>query len=710
MGLSTRLFLSIFLITALLFSGLYFYLKGYNQRIEQTRASESFARTIVHYTNAQAERQQALSQAASLLARDFAFKEAVSTRHTPTIASALESQKLRAKVDITFFLDSEGKALSVLGEGKPALDLITKATARMLEDGVPVPAPPYLQLGEHFYQVTLAPVLAPSHVGTIGIGYRISKSQMTRLSDATGLQHVLLRTEPTFLAETGYQALTEADFPKLAAISAKDPSEIRLSGGNFLAKSLPIDTAGSWRLLLLFPLNEFELASRELTDAFLLAGMVLFLLATLLSQLLSRELARPFGEVQATVRRIANEVGLEVPESTRNEARQIAVSYIQIASRLSEELGARQLALEELKAYRAELLEVNKRLHTRLFQVKVMLSLWTNQSTASNVKEYLRGFLDVLLPGLPFRWGCAVIRPLAELDGDMIFAEVLKKKKKAAARHLDDEPDHDTQWTSPLDAAVKDFLLQESQRCMTTEGVTVTQAMLKLDGNEERQISVVSLRLQQGDVALGSLHFLNDDREARLNRGLFDFILNLSNQVATQLQVHALSYSVRIDALTRLYNRGYMNERLTEELARSVRTQGKFSFVLIDVDHFKKVNDTYGHQAGDDVLRGMANLLKRICRASDAICRYGGEEIAILLTDTALAGAKIFAENVRLAVEKENFEVSAGGALKVTVSMGISEFPGNAATGQGLIACADEALYAAKKGGRNQWRSADEFH
>ena len=150
-----------------------------------------------------------------------------------------------------------------------------------------------------------------------------------------------------------------------------------------------------------------------------------------------------------------------------------------------------------------------------------------------------------------------------------------------------------------------------------------------------------------------------------------------------------------------------MNDRLREELLRTSRTKQPFTFLLLDVDHFKKVNDTFGHLAGDEVLVALSALLKRSCRASDAICRYGGEEIAIILVDTPLSGAKIFAENIRKAVESQPVAFE-GKTIPITISAGLAEFPGQASSYTEVIARADKALYEAKTGGRNRWVVADQ--
>ncbi|HLJ18624.1 MAG TPA: GGDEF domain-containing protein, partial [Stellaceae bacterium] len=121
-----------------------------------------------------------------------------------------------------------------------------------------------------------------------------------------------------------------------------------------------------------------------------------------------------------------------------------------------------------------------------------------------------------------------------------------------------------------------------------------------------------------------------------------------------------------------------------------------------DIDHFKRINDTYGHQVGDEAIRQMAKACLSLLRPTDMLCRYGGEEFLIALTHTELAGAQIAAERMREAVAK--LEVPAGGqTVRFTISIGVSSFEPRARLEQ-LIEVADQALYAAKTGGRNQVR------
>jgi diguanylate cyclase (GGDEF)-like protein len=155
------------------------------------------------------------------------------------------------------------------------------------------------------------------------------------------------------------------------------------------------------------------------------------------------------------------------------------------------------------------------------------------------------------------------------------------------------------------------------------------------------------------------------------------------------------------DGLTGLLNRRTFNAQLTARLREAQRYRRPLSLLLLDIDHFKKVNDTYGHPAGDSVLRGVAQLAQKQARETDLVARYGGEEMALVLPETDARGAMVIAERIRATVAAAQHPTEQG-ALKVTLSVGVATWPGAGEDAAGLIESADRALYRAKQGGRNR--------
>ena len=162
------------------------------------------------------------------------------------------------------------------------------------------------------------------------------------------------------------------------------------------------------------------------------------------------------------------------------------------------------------------------------------------------------------------------------------------------------------------------------------------------------------------------------------------------------------------DALTGINNRRFFDQRLSEEVSRAQRSGSPLSCLFIDLDHFKRVNDQHGHQAGDAVLKQVSKLLSDRLRQTDVLARYGGEEFIILLADTVQEDATLIAEQIRDRVAKALFAIPPGKSLHVTLSIGVATMavPGSIKDGRQLIALADQAVYAAKLSGRNRVKTA----
>ena len=156
------------------------------------------------------------------------------------------------------------------------------------------------------------------------------------------------------------------------------------------------------------------------------------------------------------------------------------------------------------------------------------------------------------------------------------------------------------------------------------------------------------------------------------------------------------------DGLTELYNRRYFQDTLKKQIEMSKRYEHEFSLIILDIDFFKKFNDTYGHQVGDAVLKTVANILKRNTRATDYACRYGGEEMSIILPQTSKKEALINAERICHEVAKTPLKTANNAVCHITISLGVSTFPEDGETVQEIIEFADKALYSAKNHGRNR--------
>jgi diguanylate cyclase (GGDEF)-like protein len=226
------------------------------------------------------------------------------------------------------------------------------------------------------------------------------------------------------------------------------------------------------------------------------------------------------------------------------------------------------------------------------------------------------------------------------------------------------------------------------------EGYTFTT---EGDGREEVSLPLVSFGENLGllaCVATQGKGFQPNDIQAL--ESVADILATATQNARYVDRVRQLAYR---DGLTGVFNRRYFDSRLVEEITRAARYGGGVSVLMIDLDHFKQINDDFGHMIGDDVLRAVSTIFNRHLRKVDVVCRYGGEEFAVVLPATQGGSAAAVANKLRLAVANAQH---AGVSLPVTISIGVAEFPANGITRDDIVHSADKALYQAKEGGRNK--------
>lgn len=218
-----------------------------------------------------------------------------------------------------------------------------------------------------------------------------------------------------------------------------------------------------------------------------------------------------------------------------------------------------------------------------------------------------------------------------------------------------------------------------------------------------------TFRARRKDGADADVEVHSSVMELGEKRMFVSVVLDVSDRMRAERETQALYDLLREqsnrDALTGLFNRRYLDASLERELVVAIRGGHCLSVVMGDIDHFKSVNDRYGHLAGDEVLSAVATQMTKLCRSSDLACRYGGEEFVLVMPGMTVAKARERAELLRAAIEA--MPVKHGDAvITVTASFGVASFPECGETKSDLVTAADKALYAAKRGGRNQTRGA----
>lgn len=249
---------------------------------------------------------------------------------------------------------------------------------------------------------------------------------------------------------------------------------------------------------------------------------------------------------------------------------------------------------------------------------------------------------------------------------------------------------------SPLYRHVREAWARDGTRIATRSVIAIPFAM------EPEEAGVFFLRRNVTEPPLTAADVEFADTVIRAAVSAIQRATLIESTIADNRRLEQLAHT---DPLTKALNRRALSERLGAEMERVRRYNTTMSLLLIDLDHFKLINDTHGHLAGDDVLVEVAGMLQRVVRAVDIVARYGGEEFVIVLPETGAPGAEAFAERLRELIEGHGFAVSRGRPIRLTTSIGVSSFPGfGVESVEDLLANADQALYRAKTEGRNRVR------
>ena len=231
-----------------------------------------------------------------------------------------------------------------------------------------------------------------------------------------------------------------------------------------------------------------------------------------------------------------------------------------------------------------------------------------------------------------------------------------------------------------------------------------------LSPSEPMADAAVAIPLRRGNHAIGVLALYGRGPAETFSADDVHLLQSLMHQAETAIEntflyEEATRLSIT-DGLTGLWNRRLFDLRISEELQRAIRFQEPFGLMLVDLDHFKNVNDRYGHQAGDAVLVELARRLSDATREVDVVTRFGGEEFALILPKTPVQGTLRLAEKVREVVSNEPF-VAGNASIPVTVSVGAAGYPDHGLSTADLLSAADAALYRAKENGRNRVEEAE---
>jgi diguanylate cyclase (GGDEF)-like protein/PAS domain S-box-containing protein len=362
---------------------------------------------------------------------------------------------------------------------------------------------------------------------------------------------------------------------------------------------------------------------------------------------------------------------------------QILERTVQLAdtnTRLQEEMLEKDFARSELDQQNERMLGELKKRSERAAMLAKMGELLQSCISRDEVFAAALGYAPRIFPAVP--------GAMAILDASRNLAEVIGSWSDCRLPALVFEPA--SCWA--LRTGLPHLVLagDSTAPCAHAEGVKNTYLCTPI--------------LAQGET-LGIVHFQSTDETPRMDASELSFKTTFAAQVGLSIANIRLRDALRTqsvrDALTGLYNRRYLEETLEREVQRAARAAQSLGLLMIDLDHFKNFNDTYGHDAGDAVLRETALFLAKGIRAEDFVCRFGGEEFVVILPTADLESSRARGERLRLKMRELTIMYQGKSLGMVTISVGVAVLPEHGRSPKELMAAADAALYQAKRGGRD---------
>ncbi len=362
---------------------------------------------------------------------------------------------------------------------------------------------------------------------------------------------------------------------------------------------------------------------------------------------------------------------------------QILERTVQLAdtnTRLQEEMLEKDFARSELDRQNERMLEELTQRSERAAMLAKMGELLQSCLSRDEVFAAALGYAPKIFPAVP--------GAMALLDASRNLAEVIGSWSDCRLPVLVFEPA--ACWTLRTGHPHLVLAGDSTAPCAHAAGVKNTYLCTPI--------------LAQGET-LGMVHFQATDETPKMDASELSFKTTFAAQVGLSIANIRLREALRTqsvrDALTGLYNRRYLEETLEREVRRAARAAQSLGLLMIDLDHFKNFNDTYGHDAGDAVLRETALFLAKGIRAEDFVCRFGGEEFVVILPTADLESSRARAERLRLKMRELTIMYQGKSLGMVTISVGVAAFPEHGTSPKELMAATDAALYQAKRGGRD---------
>ncbi len=421
------------------------------------------------------------------------------------------------------------------------------------------------------------------------------------------------------------------------------------------------------------------------------------LLAALVTLLLMRKQIRPLIETASAIQEVVNQAvrggfGGRIKQQTKDEVGDIAASINHLMEFLDECLGTVGRRVGELMGHHPQNSGNQLVATTEMVESLVEVSQFKQAIEEDQNKQDVYRRLS---------------RLVAEKYDFHLFSiyEVASSKNRMTAIAVNGEVNAPCRWCDQQ-------ILIDSSHCRVRRTGHAVNAVeypalctMFRDSGEGEKHTHICLPITQSGAVGGVVQLVFPVEQGQLANLLIPYITVYLRETAPvlegkRLMEHLRESSLR-DAMTGLYNRRFLEEYVTTLVATSQRRASPFSILMLDLDYFKQVNDTFGHEAGDKVLKTLSEILVKTVRGSDMVVRYGGEEFLIVLLDTAADQAINVAEKIRAKVEDTKIPLP-GTILQKTISIGVAEFPSDTDTFWQVVKFADVALYEAKTRGRNR--------
>ncbi|MGZ3703592.1 MAG: HAMP domain-containing protein, partial [Bdellovibrionota bacterium] len=454
MKLKYRLFLSIFPLSLLLLAIPYFYISRSQAADKRARLENLFTSATAGLSELKNHQEDALKLTAEVLAQDPSWSSVTLSNEKDLLPQNLASLRKRSAIDLLFFASSDGQIQSAAyNADRFALDDIKAGVAGFFErTGQLRKKTGLLSLDDKPFLTAITPVALNGQSGYLGLA--VLFPLIGYVHNASGFDSAVSGKSGKWIASTN---LSPDDNLKLTNLSSDETSVVSLSGGRYYARLVKFDSdTPTARLALLAPEASAVPGGGDTSSFFFLCAILAAAAATGITWYLSFSISRPLLLVAKAVQEMTGRNSpTDAPASIterNDEVGAVAISFNVLASNFGNELRQKEKALAKLEKYQTQLLELNHRLAKKLYENRVMLSLWEEQNKSEDTKDFLSHILEEILQGLPFHYGCIIIRPLAQIGPEVILARIERNQSGKEGISVTDilERSDRTLWLSSL--------------------------------------------------------------------------------------------------------------------------------------------------------------------------------------------------------------------------------------------------------------------